>query len=84
MPHRIPPRIVTYLESVYIETGRNDAVEWRGLVSRLGIKEEELRAGLHYAFTVGGECQLERVGRDHVRLGPMVIAIAKNLRPRSN
>ena len=30
MPHRIFPRIVTYLQSVYIETGRNDAVEWRG------------------------------------------------------
>jgi hypothetical protein len=82
MPHRIFPRIVTYLQSVYIETGRNDAVEWRGLVSQLGIKEEELRAGLHHAFTVGGECQLERIGPDHVRLGPAMIAIANGRKPR--
>jgi hypothetical protein len=84
MPHRIPRRIVTYLQSVYIETGRNDAVEWRGLVSKLGIKEEELRAGLHYAFTVGGQRQLERIGRDHVRLGAAVLALAKGLKPRPN
>jgi hypothetical protein len=82
MPHRIPPRIITHLQSVYTETGRNDAVEWRGLVSKLGITEEELRAGLHWAFTVGGERQLERIGPHHVRLGPTVIPVAQGLRPR--
>jgi len=46
-------KIVRHLQDEYLKTGANDPVAWKPFAAKLDITEEEIRAAIHEAFTVG-------------------------------
>jgi hypothetical protein len=66
-------RIVTYLQDQYCASRKDVSVEWTELASTLGVTEEEIRAALHEAFTIGRGTELEWFGPHAVRLGPKAL-----------
>lgn len=66
-------KIISYLQDEYFRTGVNDLVAWKTLAAKLDISEEEIRATLHEAFTVGKQLELEQIGQDYIQLGPSAL-----------
>ena len=67
--HRAQQVILDYLCQKYRENGSNTPIRWRGLWKELGIEEKVYGPALQ-GFIDAGAIDVERVGREHICLGP--------------
>lgn len=61
--------ILNHLCKEFRRTGVNAPVEWRPLQQQLGLAEAAFGTALN-DFIKAGAVEVERVGRDHIQLGP--------------